>query len=147
MQSPEDLALIAAVDRELIETRLHAYLDLQTSGADLARLMADFAEDVDFELVGNWSLFPQAGRLRGKDALAQALTTIYTTVENLGSRLHDLVIDGDRVALRRTTRLRSYGTGRVGDVMIADFFRVANGLVVEFTEIVDSLAIAQLEEC
>jgi ketosteroid isomerase-like protein len=43
--------------------------------------------------------------------------------------------------------LRSYGTGRVGDVMIADFLRLRDGLVVEFTEIVDSLAIAKLEEC
>jgi len=146
MQSPQHLAQIASVDRELLETRVHDYFELLAVGADLVRLMEFFAEEVDFELVGNWSIFPQSGRLRGKDVLAQALIRIYTNVENLGSRLHDLVIDGDRVALRRTTRLRSYGTGRVGDVMIADFLRIRDGLVVEFTEVVDSLAIARLEE-
>ena len=147
MQSPQDLAQVAAVDRELVEMRVHAYFELLAAGTNLARLMEFFAEDVDFELVGNWSIFPQAGRLRGKDVLAQALITIYTSVENLGSTMHDLFIDGDRVALLRSTRLRSYGTGRVGDIMIADFLRIRDGLVVEFTEIVDSLAIARLEDC
>jgi ketosteroid isomerase-like protein len=147
MQSLRNPDLIAAADRELVELRIHAYFELLATGRDFAALMEYFAEDVVFELVGNWSIFPQAGRVRGKDAWARAITTIYTHVENMGSTLHDLVIDGDRVALRRTTRLRSYGTGRVGDVMIADFLRLRDGLVVEFTEIVDSLAIATLEEC
>jgi uncharacterized protein len=147
MQTPEDLARIATVDRERVETQVHAYFELLAAGTDFSRLMAFFADEIDFELIGNWSIFPQAGRLHGKDVLAQALITIYTSVENLGSTLDDLVIDGDRIALRRTTRLRSYGTGRVGDIKIVDFLRIRDGLVVEFTEIVDSRAIADLEEC
>jgi ketosteroid isomerase-like protein len=147
MQSPQDLAQIADVDRELVDMRVHAYFELLAEGKTLDGLMEFFSSDVDFELIGNWSIFPQSGRLRGKDALAHALITIYTSVENLGSTLRDLVIDGDRIALMRSTRLRSYGTGRVGDIMIADFLRIRDGLVVEFTEVVDSLAIARLEAC
>jgi len=145
MQSRQDLAQIAAVDRELVKTRVHAMLD-RLVAKDLPGLIAFFSDEVVFELIGNWSIFPFSGQLRGKDAWESALTTIYTHVENLGSTVHEVVIDGDRVALRRTTRLRNYGTGRVGDVTIADFLRFRDGLVVEVTELVDSLAIARLEE-
>jgi len=145
MQSRQDLAQIAAVDRELLKTRVQAMLD-RLAAMDLPGLNTFFSDEVVFELIGNWSIFPFSGRLQGKDAWERALTTIYTHVENLGSTVHELVIDGDRVALRRTTRLRNYGTGRVGDVAIADFLRFRDGLVVEVTELVDSLAIARLEE-
>jgi uncharacterized protein len=146
MQSPQNLAEIAVVDRELVELRVHAMLD-RLAERDLPGLIAYFSDDVVFELIGNWSIFPNARRARGKDAWTRALATIYTELENLGSTLHEVAIDGECVALRRTTRLRNYGTGRVGDVEIADFLRFRDGLVVEVTEIVDSLAIARLEEC
>jgi ketosteroid isomerase-like protein len=144
MQSAEDLARLAIVDRELIEMSLQGILD-RLRAMDLNGLLTYFADDVAFELIGNWSIFPRSGQHRGKDAWAQALTAIYTNVENLGSEVNDIVIDGDRAAVRRTTRLRNYGTGRVGDVAIVDFLRYRDGLVVEVTEIVDSLAIARLE--
>lgn len=123
MQSPE----IASVDRECVETQVHAYFEQLAAATDFSRLMAFVADQVDFERIGNRKLFPQADRLRGKDVLAQARVTIDTRAKTLGSTLEDRVIDGDRIALGRTTRPRS--------------------LVGEFTEIVESLAIARLEEC
>ena len=113
---------------------------------DLDGLMAFFSDEVAFELIGNWSVFPNSGPQRGKDAWARALMTIAIHVESLGSTFHQILIDGDRVAVRRTARLRSYGTGRVGDVTVADFLRFRDGLVVEITKIVDSLAIERLEQ-
>ncbi|MCW2273184.1 hypothetical protein GJ654_03620 [Rhodoblastus acidophilus] len=145
MQSLHVLTRIPTVDRGFIESRLQAIND-RLVARDLPGLLALFSDDVVFELIGNWSIFPSARRARGKEAWARALTTIYTELQNLGSTAHDVVIDGDSVALRRTTRLRNYGTGRVGDVEIADFLRFRDGLIVEIIEIVDSLAIARLEE-
>ncbi len=66
--------------------------------------------------------------------------------ENLGSVVHDLVIDGDRVAMRRTSIIRNRGTGSSAEVDIADFIRFRDGLVVELTEIADSVALARLSE-
>jgi len=146
MLSSPDLAQIASVDRELIALRVEAIND-RLVARDLPGLLAFFSDEVDFELIGNWSIFPSSGRGHGKEAWTRALATIYTEVENLGSTVHDVVIDGEWVALRRTTRLRNYGTGRVGDVEIADFLRFRDGLIVEITEIVDSQAIARLEAC
>jgi len=146
MQSSQDLAKMAAVDRELMKSRVHAILNC-LAAKDLPGSIRFFSDEVVFDLIGNWSIFPNARPGRGKEAWARALATIHTQLENLGSTIHDFAIDGECVALRRTTRVRNYGTGKVGDVEIANFMRFRDGLVVEFTEIVDSLAIAQLEEC
>lgn len=146
MQSLQLLTRIPTVDRDFIASRLEA-INNRLVARDLPGLLALFSDDVIFELIGNWSIFPSARRARGKEAWTRALTTIYTQVQNLGSTVNDVVIDGDFVALRRTTRLRNYGTGRVGDVEFADFLRFRDGLIVEITEIVDSLAIARLEDC
>jgi ketosteroid isomerase-like protein len=145
MQSLQFLARKASLDRDLMASRVQDIND-RLVARDLPGLLALFSDDVVFELIGNWSIFPNAGRAQGKEAWARALATVYTELQNLGSTVHEVVIDGDCVALRRTTRLRNYGTGRVGDVEIADFLRFRDGLIVEITEIVDSLAVARLEE-
>jgi ketosteroid isomerase-like protein len=82
----------------------------------------------------------------GKKMVAEALAMIVIQFEDLGSIVHDLVIDGNQVAIRRTVKLRHRGTGKVGEVDVADFVRFRDGLVVEFTEVADSMALAQLEE-
>jgi ketosteroid isomerase-like protein len=145
MQSAQDFAKLAGVDRDLIEARIHAMLDRRVA-KDLPGLITFFSDELEFELIGNWSIFPHARRARGKEAWVRALTTMYTEVENLGSTINDIVIDGEWAALRRSTRMRHYGTGRVDDIEVADFMRFRNGLVVEFTEIVDSMTITRLVE-
>ncbi len=126
MQSSQVLTRMPSLDRAFIASRLQAIND-RLVARDLPGLLALFSDDVVFELIGNWSIFPSARRAHGKDAWARALATIYTELQNLGSTVHDVVIDGECVALRRTTRLRNYGTGRVGDVEIADFMRFRDG--------------------
>jgi ketosteroid isomerase-like protein len=146
MQSLQDLALVATVDRELIETRIHQMLDLCAEG-DMTRLMSFFSEDITYQMIGSWSMFPFSGPARGKAAVTHAFRHIFTHFQSLGSDVHDIVIDGDRVAVRRTTRLRNLGTGRSAGIAVTDFLRVRDGLVTELTELLDSLAMARLEEC
>jgi ketosteroid isomerase-like protein len=91
-------------------------------------------------------MFPFSRPVRGKAAATHALRGIFTHFESLGSEIHDIVIDGDRVAVRRTTRLRHRGTGRSEGIAVVDFLRFRDGLVTELTELLDSLAMARLEE-
>ena len=145
MQSDETLRKLGVLDRELIEKRIHALLDMRAAG-DLRGMLEHAAEDVVYNVRGNWAAFPYTRPVRGKKLVAEAIAMIAMQFENLGSVVHDLVIDGDRVAVRRTAKLRHRGTGKVGEVDIADFVRFRDGLVVEFTEVADSMALAQLED-
>jgi ketosteroid isomerase-like protein len=145
MQSRRQLADIAAGDRALFETRIRQMLELCAAG-NLAAMMDHVSEDIVYEMVGNWSMFPFSQPVRGKEAFAHALGFIFTHFQSLGSDIHDIVVDGDRVAVRRTTRLRNIGTNLEDDIAVMDFVRFRDGLLVELTELVDSLAMARLEE-
>jgi len=81
----------------------------------------------------------------GKEACAEMMRAVYIAYENLGTIIRHVVIDGDRAAVSRTTQLRNRGTGRVADVEIWDYIRFRDGLVVEFSEYPDTLAIASLD--
>jgi ketosteroid isomerase-like protein len=145
VQSDETLRKLGVIDRELIERRVHALLEMRAAG-NLRGMLDHAAEDIVYNVRGNWAAFPYTRPVHGKKLVAEALAMIGVQFENLGSVVHDLVIDGERVAIRRTATIRHRGTGKVGEVDIADFVRFRDGLVVEFTEVADSMALAQLDE-
>jgi ketosteroid isomerase-like protein len=143
--STETLRKLGELDRALIEQRINTLLEMRAKG-DLRGMLDFAAEDIVYNVRGNWMAFPYAKPIQGKKAVAEALMTIAIQFENLGSVVHELVIDGDRAAIRRSSKLRNRGTGRSADVDIADFVRFRDGLVVEVTEIADSAALARLSE-
>jgi ketosteroid isomerase-like protein len=145
VQSDDTLRKLGEVDRELIERRVHTLLEMRAAG-NLRGMLDYAAENIQYNVRGNWAAFPYTRPVKGKKLVAEALTMIAIQFEDLGSIVHDLVIDGNQVAMRRTVKLRHRGTGKVGEVDVADFVRFRDGLVVEFTEVADSMALAQLEE-
>jgi len=145
MQSLQGLARVAKLDRELVKTRVHQMLEFCSAG-EMARLMSFFSDDISYQMIGNWSMFPFPGPVRGREAVTRAFGILFTHFQSLGSEVHDIVVDGDRVAVRRTTRLRHLGTGRAEGIEVVDFLRFRDGLVTELTELLDSLAMARLEE-
>ncbi len=140
MQSEQALRKLGEVDREPIEQRLHMQLELRAKG-DWRGWLEFAAEDITFDIRGNWAVFPYKRPIHGKKALSEALTTV-VQFENLGWVIKDLVIDGDRVALRRIVKVRNHGTGRVVELDVAEFLRFRDGLVVEFTLIADWAALS-----
>lgn len=145
MRSEETLGALAQVDRQLIETRVRHLLELRAAN-DLRGMLDYAAEDIVYDVRGDWMAFPFSGSVKGKAMVARALVSIATQFENLGSTIHDILIDGERVAIRRTARVRHRGTSKTADVAIADFARFRDGLVIELVEITDSLALTRLDE-
>ena len=145
MQSEQALHKLGELDRELIEQRLQMQFELRAKG-DWRGWLEFAAEDICFDMRGNWAVFPYKKPLHGKKALVEALMMVVVQFENLGWVVNDLVIDGDRVALRRTVMVRNRGTGRIAELDVAEFIRFRDGLIVEFTEVVDSAALARLGE-
>jgi len=103
------------------------------------------ADDVVYDVRGGWITFPYSKPVRGKKEVAAAMAMISVAFENLGSVIHDLVIDSDKAAFRRSATIRHRGTGLIGNVEVADFMRFRDGMVVEFNEIADAAALAALE--
>jgi ketosteroid isomerase-like protein len=58
--------------------------------------------------------------------------------EMLDYVVEDMIAQGDRVAVLSHCSWRNRNTGKVADTMKADFFRFADGKVVEFAELFDT---------
>jgi ketosteroid isomerase-like protein len=145
LQSDETLRKLGGLDRDLVQQRIQALIAKRTAG-DMGKVLELVAEDVQFSVKGHWAAFPYAGPARGKKMVTEAMAAITVQYEHCGSAVHEMIIDGDRVAVRRTAKIRHRGTGKVGNIEIADFIRFRDGLLLEWTEVVDSMALAQLEE-
>ncbi|WP_298357739.1 hypothetical protein [Rhodoblastus sp.] len=57
------------------------------------------------------------------------------------------MIDGDRAAVHRTSKLRSRGTSAIISIDVCDFHPFRDGLVFEFAEYPESAALADLDRC
>lgn len=132
-----------AQERERTEARLRRLIELRAAG-DVDGLVAFAAPDIVFK-TGIGRAAPFHAEYSGIEACANLVRQVNINYENLGSRINRLLIDGDRVALHRTTRIRNRGTGRAVDVDMWDFVRFRDGLIVEFAEFPDTEAFARLD--
>jgi ketosteroid isomerase-like protein len=144
MQSDETLHRLGALDREMIEHRIQTIFERRAEG-DLPGIMDYAADDIVYSTRGLWTLYPFSQPVRSKALVGQMLAMIEVMYENFGSTIHELVIDGDRAALHRTSRMRNRGTGALLSVDVCDFMRFRDGMVIEFSEYPDSAAIARLQ--
>lgn len=143
MQSEEVSRRLSEVDRNLIEQRIHALAEMRARG-DIAGMLKYAAPDIVFN-GGSWKTYPLHARCEGREACGELGRAVNVTYENLGMTINKMLIDGDKVALHRTARIRNRGTGRTVDVEICNFLRFRDGLVVEFSEYPDTAAVEQLE--
>ncbi|HMN71974.1 MAG TPA: nuclear transport factor 2 family protein [Rhodoblastus sp.] len=134
----------ASLDRATVERCIHRLIALRADG-DVDGLVAFAAPDIVFK-TGIGRSHPFHAEYRGAEACAKLVRDVNVCYENLGSRLNRLLIDGDQVALHRTTRIRNRGTGRAVDVDMWNFVRFRDGLIVEFAEYPDTAAFARLDE-
>ena len=133
---------LTRLDRDLIAARLAMILEGCARG-DVAGVLAHFTPDIVYT-GGTWRLYPLSAPRNGRESCGEMLKAIYVDYEIFGSTIERLVIDGDRVALLRTTRLRNRGTGKSAAVQIWNFARFRDGLICEFSEYPDTAEIAAL---
>ena len=131
-------------DRALIEQRVRRILELRADG-DIAGMLEFVAPDIVYT-GGTWRRFPMQGRHEGRRAVGDMVRQMNILFENLGSTINKLLIDGDRVAVHRTSTIRNRGAGAAVAVEIWNFVRFRDGLVVEFSEYPDTQAFASLGE-
>jgi len=139
--SENALKQIAIVDREQIERRIRLLFDCWQSG-DMDGLISGLAPDIYFPANGTWTGLKAP--LRGRDRVAAHLHKYAKALENIVTVLHEIVIDGDRAVVHRTSVGRWRATGRRYQCDFIDFLRFRDGLLVEFAEYPDA-AWSQIE--
>ena len=139
MQSVDALRKLGDVDRVMIEHRVRAMIEYREAG-DIGSMLAHVAPDILCHSQGHWSLVLFPRPVVGKASVAEAYRMLNIKYENLGSEVHEFLIDGDRVSLHRTTSVRNRGTSQVFTFDVINFARFRDGLIVEFSEYADVAA-------
>lgn len=117
-----------------------------SGGPDIALFRDICSPDVVCEFVGDRATIAHAGRHRGIEALVNIVRSIGMEFEQLGHAAPDeVIVDGGNAATRRIVEWRHRGTGRCGQVQLADFVRFEGGRIVELVELRDSTALLKMQ--
>jgi len=141
MQSLESLRLLATVDRDLIEELAATFARLRGQ-SDSSKLMSLLSPNAVFTIPGDATLLSCVGRYEGSAAILRFFAHCHIDYEILKLKLLDVLVDGDRAAVRSSCLLRHRGTGLARALNICDVLRFENGLIVDVFSHLDTLAIA-----
>jgi ketosteroid isomerase-like protein len=131
--------------REAQERTVRELFDLRAKG-DIDAILERFAPNFVYNPRGDWSQPPFAPGPCDRETFAEAMRLVNVEYQELATEIHELLIDGERVAAHRTVKMRNRGAGAAVDIEELDVFRFRNGLVAEFACYVDAAKLAELEE-
>ncbi|WP_442755260.1 nuclear transport factor 2 family protein [Methylocystis sp. JAN1] len=103
---------------------------------DTTATLRFFMDDVELSYNGRVGMF-QAGQWRGSQALREHLRRTDIEYEPLDAEVSDVVVEGDRTAVRWTSHWRRRATGEVYCMDMAHFLRWRNERVAEMHEFLD----------
>lgn len=135
----------SGLDREEIVRRVTLLAFHPSDKNDFRSIRELYSPDVVCEFVGDKSRIPYAGRHVGIEALISIVRSITIDFEQLNHCVTGIIVDGGRVAVRRSVEWRHRGTGRRGRVDLADFARFENGVIVEMVEFRDTITILSMQ--
>jgi len=137
--------LPAKTRRAFLEWAVREILDLRARG-DVEAILASAGPDFVYSPCGEWSKAPYVPDRCDRVTFAEALRLFNVEYEVLDSKIHELLIEGDRVALDRIARTRIRGAGGVATVDAWDHFRFRDNQVIEFAAYLDTAKLLKLSE-
>jgi ketosteroid isomerase-like protein len=122
-----------------MEAMIRRVFERRAAG-DVEGMLQAAADDIVYRMNGWQGGTDQIVR-HGKPALIELFREININLENLGSDIHDIVIDDPLVVLRRTSHIRHRGTNQTVAIEMCNFFTFRDGLIVEAVEFADVAAL------
>jgi ketosteroid isomerase-like protein len=124
--------------------RAHELVRVRMSGNIPATLKL-FTDDVTLSYRSGVGAI-QAGEWRGSCALGEHIRRTDIEYEPLDAEVKDVLVEGDRSAVRWTSHWRRRATGQIFCMDIAHFLRWRNGRVAEMHELLDHHAESRMAE-
>ena len=128
--------------RSFLEERVRLIFERRSAG-DVEGMMEFASPDLVYKGVIHAGQ-PLGLSRQGKSACIEFGQAMNVFFEYVDHRIDEMVIDGDRVALKRTARLRNRGSGVESDVAICNFLTFRDGLMIAIEEYPDTQAVASL---
>ena len=114
--------------RQILESTLREFLHARGSG-DVSSIVARLSPRFVYRTSGTWPTWPYSAGPIGRQAFAEATSRLHAEYENLGSEIHEFLVDGDAAAAHVTCVTRSRGAGEPVRLDVWLFLRVCDALV------------------
>jgi ketosteroid isomerase-like protein len=105
---------------------------------DLNTFMNFFHDDAVMHIVGRVADYPFSGDYVGRSAIRAVLERMDSEVEQTQGEILNLLIEDDRIAIRRANALRHYGTAARMNLMVSDLIRFQDSKITELHEYIDT---------
>ena len=130
------------MDRSAMETLVRRLYDARVAG-DVDKILGFFAPQHQFRLAGDQTM-GVAAIASGRTEFVSMLGMLVQAWEWREVRIDNLLIDGDRAAVRHRTKMRFVPTGDLIETEICDVITFRDGKIVDFVEFCDTARALQL---
>jgi len=124
-------------DRSETEAFIKKFYAARIDG-DMETLAKSFAGDARFQISGSPAASMLATFIEGHDGVMGLIQTIVDSFALEDFKILDLLIDGDKVAVRWRATVNQVTSGETYETELADFIEMKDGKVVSFTEFLDT---------
>jgi hypothetical protein len=105
---------------------------------DAKGLSALFAPRLDWYIPGDQAIAPWVGRRDRREQVAEMFEMLFANVEPIGSDLHQMCVEGEKVVIVGEFASRMLRTGRTFASPFSIHFMVRDGLIVRYRLLEDS---------
>jgi len=97
-----------------------------------------FADDAKFQIAGSPEYSMLATKVQGRDGIVSLFRTISDSFGLEDFALQDMLIDGNKAAVRWTARVQNITSGDSFATELADFIEIENGKIISLNEFLDT---------
>jgi len=125
------------MDRNELEDLVRAsYRSRQTGDVEAA--LKYFHPDAEFRIVGSDSLKPLTEKIRGHASLRKVFEIFFPVWDWSKFHVQTIHVDGNTAFVHSSGEMRHSPSGKSMDTEILDRITIKNGLIVDFTEFLDT---------
>jgi len=125
------------MNRNEIETLVRKLYEARVDG-DIDALSPLFAENATFQIAGSPEYSMLASLAEGHETVMSLMRTIVDTFSLSDVKILDLLVDGNKAAVRWRATVQVMTTGQTVTTDLAAFIEIADGKVVSLIEFVDT---------
>ncbi len=107
-------------------------------GGEVEAVGAMFAEDAQFRIVGSPEFSMLATTVKGREAITGLFRTISDSFGLEAFSIEDLLINGNKAAVRWSARVQNITTGDSFTTELADFIEINQEKVISLNEFLDT---------
>jgi ketosteroid isomerase-like protein len=125
------------IDRREIESLIKSLYAARTAG-DIETIGALFAQDATFQVAGSPEASPMPTSIKGHAGIMSLTQSMMDSFELSDFSILDLLIDGNKAAVRWKVTVHHVGTAQSFTTELANFIEVSNHEIVSFVEFLDT---------